>query len=127
MEVRESQQPEEAVEAVPSSGHLREDKRQSQWREFRAGLGVPWVQGRRLAAPGSFFIRRAGAANLRRTEDKKSPPENQAGALKTIGATGTRGLPRCGLARIGRTLTQVHRLSADKRREKDAESMKYAG
>jgi len=31
------------------------------------------------------------------------------------------------LARIGRTLTQAHRLSADKRRKKDAESMKYAG
>jgi len=31
------------------------------------------------------------------------------------------------LARIGRTLTQAHRLSADKRRKKDAESIKYAG
>jgi len=31
------------------------------------------------------------------------------------------------LARIGRTLTQAHRLSADQRRKKDAESMKYAG
>jgi len=31
------------------------------------------------------------------------------------------------LARIGRTLTQAHRLSADKRRKKDAESMKYPG